>query len=66
MSIGRHVDRGDPGDQAGSVAQPSLAMDIFCISSDVDVTKPNAAPVVDGLAQFGGRHRNDKRRENRS
>jgi len=33
------------GDRADSVARPLLAMDIFCISSDVEVTTPNAAPV---------------------
>ena len=49
------------GDQADSFAWPPLQKDIFCFSSDDEVTKPNAAPVVNGLAVRGLRSRWERR-----
>jgi hypothetical protein len=37
------------GGQADSVASPPLAIDMFCLASDNEVTKPKAAPVVSAL-----------------
>jgi hypothetical protein len=37
------------GGPADSVASPPLAIDMFCLASDNEVTKPKAAPVVSAL-----------------
>src|SRR5215471_16378621 len=54
MSIGRHVDRRDRATKLILLPGRRLQRNIFSFSSDDEVTKPNAAPVVDSLALLGG------------